>query len=200
MEPVSVCPYCTKDRDALRAQLDAASQELAKSKELARSWNENRQSQIVRLGTERNEARQALAEAKDQHANQLSHLMAKIADERKPELAELASLRQSLVASTERERLLREALKDTYDALTSLQAACALSGMSPRIFAGHGGKAKAVLAPPAGDGTPSEPRNWMIHFEDRAVGPEIFTDETAARARLEACLQNWTCQLFVSVL
>jgi hypothetical protein len=39
---------------------------------------------------------------------------------------------------------------------------------------------------------------WLIVFEDKGANPEVFTDETAARARFEQLRLSWSCWLFVS--
>lgn len=42
-------------------------------------------------------------------------------------------------------------------------------------------------------------RYWLIHYEDRDVPHEVFTDEAAARGRYEQRLTNWNCSLFAQV-
>jgi hypothetical protein len=37
---------------------------------------------------------------------------------------------------------------------------------------------------------------WVIFFHDQDRSPEMFTDEAAARRRLEQCKLAWTCDLF----
>ncbi len=49
-----------------------------------------------------------------------------------------------------------------------------------------------------GEGSGAESATtWMIFFEDADMRPELFTDESAARFRLEQCRLNWSCHLFV---
>ena len=38
---------------------------------------------------------------------------------------------------------------------------------------------------------------WLIYFEDKGRGNEIFTTEKAARTRLEQANESWACHLFV---
>lgn len=45
----------------------------------------------------------------------------------------------------------------------------------------------------------SEPRYWLIVFEDPDVESETFTDEVPARTRFEQCKINWNCSLFMEV-
>jgi hypothetical protein len=60
--------------------------------------------------------------------------------------AELARAMKERDHLRERNKELLAVLKDTLDSLRSLQAACAFAGMSPRVYAGHGERAKKIIA------------------------------------------------------
>ena len=40
---------------------------------------------------------------------------------------------------------------------------------------------------------------WLLWFEDSDLLREVFTDETAARARYAQAVVNWNCHLFAEV-
>jgi hypothetical protein len=43
-------------------------------------------------------------------------------------------------------------------------------------------------------------RSYLIHFEDPAMPPEMFTDVGAAKNRLTQLRNNWDCHLFAELI